>query len=198
MNVLSRPLALLGLPLLALACTPGPMGAPLGSTVEIHGEGLGVVDLSTMYTQDGVGLLKSFYAIVWGPEDTSSDQSSPLPGVQVEILSTWIGAYVVAEGAVQEVDDFSDRCEEIDNADAECAVWYSVNGERYVEFAGEYQNVDEFRPTYMAGVTDARGVMPFYLFIDALAFDDNDEPVDFQLYGTIGVAEDVFDLEWAQ
>jgi hypothetical protein len=175
--------------MLAVGCTPEPMGAPAGSELTLIGEGIGVVETQQVVAADGMGILRTFQAYVEGPPD-ENDISYPLNNTQVEVLSTWYGAYVVAEGAVKMVDEFSDRCEELEAegaVEAECAVWYNVDGEQYVEFAGEYQSADEFSPTYMSGVTDGRGVMSFYVFIDSVPFDENGEVLDFSVYGTIGV-----------
>lgn len=167
--------------LLTLACAPGPLGAEYGSEVTLLDPTLDHIYVGAEYAVpgDGIGLLLFQEAMVVDPEGLASN------GVQVEIISGWSGAYVVSEGAVKLMTDFEADC---DPTELACAVWFDVQGEQYVEFAGEYESVEEFRPTYMSGVTNARGLMPFYVFIDSVPFDEELAPTAISLYASIGVS----------
>ena len=167
--------------LLTIGCAPGPIGAEAGSTITINETFEDGIYMEAEYAVpgDGIGLLLLQEAVVVDPEGLAAN------GIQVEVISGFSGAYVVAEGAVKLITDYEANC---DLSEEDCAAWFDVQNEQYVEFSGEYETVGDFRPGYMSGVTNARGVMPFYVFIDSQPLDADFEPLPISVYASIGVA----------
>jgi hypothetical protein len=113
---------------------------------------------------------------------------SSLPGnnILVEITSGYSGAYVLPESAVNTVDDYATECE--GDLSEDCAKWfYDVGSQTYVEFAGDYADLGGFRPTYLAGETDGRGILDFYVFIDGVPLDEEGGAIDISYFASIGV-----------
>lgn len=175
---------------LATACAPGPLAAPSGYTVEVPSEVQGfILDAAYISPGDGVGLLVLENALVL------DEEGIPANGIRVEVVSGWSGAYVISESAVKIVSDLQEECDADPTVEG-CEVWYDANGDQHVEFSGEYLNVDDFRPTYLAGVSDNNGQMPFYVFIDSVPIDENGEPLAIPMYASIGVSVATFDYEF--
>lgn len=173
--------------LFAIGCASGPYGAPEGSTIEVFANQNLVFDLAYAEAGDGLGLLLKEMAIVTTPSSTEGVAAGGNE-ILVEVVSGWSGAYVIPESAVSTVDGYAEGCE--GDASEECADWFDIGTDQYVEFSGDYQDLGGFRPTYMSGVTDNRGILDFYVFIDSLPVDDEGAVIDIPLYASIGVATD--------
>jgi hypothetical protein len=173
---------------LFLACATGPFGAPEGSTIEVSANlasGEYVMDSAYTDPADGVGLLIKEFALVQLPA-TSNVSSLPGNNILVEITSGYSGAYVLPESAVNTVDDYATECE--GDLSEDCAKWfYDVGSQTYVEFAGDYADLGGFRPTYLAGETDGRGILDFYVFIDGVPLDEEGGAIDISYFASIGV-----------
>lgn len=177
--------------LLATGCAPGPMAAPDGYSIErMSGEQGFIIDSAYIGAGDGLGWLAMEEAIV------RDDLDVPANDIRVEVISGWSGAYVIAEEAVKVVSDLEESCESGAEDPENCDVWFDSNGNQHVEFSGEYENVDDFRPTYLASSSDRRGMLRYYVFIDSVPIDENGEPLAIPMYISIGVAVEGYEYEF--
>lgn len=179
--------------LLALAgCGGGPYGAPDGSTVELSGLLPAMVyDVGFAAPADGYGALVRMAAFVTVP---SASHGGTMPGndIKVDVTSGWSGAYLIPEGAVEVVDGYEEDCNSsggVDDPENPCSAWFDDQSQQYIEFSGDYVDVGEFQPTYLAGGTDSRGYLYFYLFIDSVPIDADGAAVAFSVYASIGNSE---------
>jgi hypothetical protein len=175
--------------LFAIGCAAGPYGAPAGSTIQVSAanfdtEGY-VFDGAYNDPDDGIGLLIREFAIVTLPATENYPYETPGNDIRVEITSGWSAAYVLPATAIETVTTYSDGCE--GDRSEECAAWFDIGTESYVEFSGEYKDLGGLRPTYMSGGTDNRGILDFYVFIDSVPVDDEGEVITIPLYASIGV-----------
>lgn len=171
-------------------CAPGPIAAPYGSSLVMPSD----VDFSfdQAYSDSGdlTGGLFYTYIGVMGPDGL------PLNGIQVEITSGWTGAYLIAERAVRVVDDYEQDCttNPPDDPEDPCYAWFDVEGQEFVEFAGDYAELGGFGPTYMSATTDNRGLLPVYVFIDSVPVDSDGEAVSVPIFASIGIETESFQL----
>ena len=151
-----------------------------------------VLDRAYAAPGDGTGALFMGTVLVRGPSDVEFEGSdgTPLPGVRVDLLSGWSGAYLIPEGAVKIVADLDEACESSD--DEACQAWYDTEGARSFELAGEYEAVEGIRPTYYQAVTDDRGIVEFYVFLDSAPSNTEGEAAGFSVYASIQVATESF------
>jgi hypothetical protein len=164
----------------ATGCAPPPIAAEYLSTLVVPEGGSFTMDSAYTTPGDGIGLLVENSVMVLDPDDL------PSPGIQVDVVSGWSGAYVIPEGAVRVVADYQVGCEGSD--DESCQAFFDAGNQQYVEFAGEYDEVEDFRPTYMSDTTDNRGFMTFYTFIDSVPTSEEDgTPESITVYVSIGV-----------
>jgi hypothetical protein len=178
--------------LLALAgCAPGPLDAPWGSTIEVPGDVVFSMDAGLVSPGDGYGhmFIADFY--VHGPDYNQRDV--PWNGIKVEILSGWTGAYVVPEEAVTIVTSYEEACAGAPVDDA-CHVYFDDENEYWVEFAGDYEDLGDFRPTYYSGATDNHGRLRTYVFVDSVPLDGNGSPVAIPMYASITGESQTFTL----
>ncbi len=196
-------IAALGLLSLALsACQsswPAPASAELSDLEDFE-----VVTSTAVQTADGVGVLLFGDIMVF-----DSDTDMPLNNIEVEILSNWSGIYTIPENAIKLVDGVSAPADVVDgttpvadycdvnpadgyiDADADdwCSWWWDTESQAYYQFGGDYaMGPDNYQPTYMIGTTDNRGVLRFYLYIDAMPYDaENATFSDAAVWFSIGV-----------
>jgi hypothetical protein len=145
---------------------------------------------SDFYFEDGFGYVYAEQVGVVG-EDRYARKVG-LPSIEVEITSHWPGVYLLPEGAVKTVSDYEDACvaggvTDEDEA-ALCDTFFSdAEGSQYYEVSGEYLLADDsdggtsFRPNFLRGVTDSRGLVPFYIFFDSLPGGGSDFTIDFSI-----------------
>jgi hypothetical protein len=171
-------------------CAPGPIAAPYGSSLVMPSD----VDFSfdQAYSEAGdlTGGLFYTYIGVMGPDDM------PLNGIQVEITSGWTGAYLISERAVRVVDEYETECTENPPEDPEdpCHAWFDVEDQKFVEFAGDYSELGGFGPTYMSAVTNNRGLLPVYVFVDSVPVDSEGSAVAVPIFASIGIETQSFQL----
>lgn len=179
--------------LLATGCASGPYAAPTGSTVTHLTEGQGLVlDAASVPAGDGIGHLVLEQALV---EIPSGEDMAPGNNIQVEVVSGWAGAYLISEGAVKVVTEVEEACPE-GTDDPACDAWFDAEGNAWYEFSGEYEDVDDFRPTYLSGASDHRGVFSWYVFIDSVPLDENGEPLVIPIYVSIGVDSVAYEYDF--
>ena len=86
--------------------------------------------------------------------------------IEVQIVTAWLGAYLLPEEAVPEVTEFAEACE--DDFTDDCKIFFGKNGESYAELSAVYNYLDDMRPNVMLGATNSRGILPYYIFFDSL------------------------------
>jgi hypothetical protein len=166
-------LLLLGL----MACGTGPFDAPPDSSVTAMAESYTFSWTVDLAFEDGYGYVFKDQVVVTAADQFERDVG--VPNVVVDISSHWPGTYLLPESAVKRVTDFDDACTagEITSADDQqlCDVFdaESADGQSYYEISGEYalavggDGEGEFRPNFLRGVTDNRGIVDYYLFFDS-------------------------------
>ncbi|MDP2306861.1 MAG: hypothetical protein Q8P18_12630 [Pseudomonadota bacterium] len=173
---------------LFVGCASGPYGAPDGAELTyMNDSDLGAIfDVSYNDPDDGIGLLMREQLMVTNEVlEGGGSRTMPLNNILVEVTSGWSAAYVIPSSVVVTVDDYETACDG-DESD-ECNAWFDIGEERYVEFAGEYNDLGGLRPTYMSAGTDGRGLLDFYVFIDSIPLDDDGEVIPIPLFASIGV-----------
>jgi hypothetical protein len=182
--------------LLALAaCDAGPIGAPYGAKVVVPESPTYSLDSAYADPGDGAGQLYFGTIMVLAPPSYANGSDVPLSGVRINLVSNFTGAYLIPEGAVKIVNDLDESCDNGASTDEACAAWYDTEGERYFEFSGEYEEVGDIRPGYLQAVTDNRGLLNFYVFIDSAPTDDEGGQMPFSVYVDIGVDSDSITFE---
>ncbi len=184
-------LATFGLfPLALAACSGGPYPAP-ATAVLSDLEDFTLVPSTAHRTQDGLGTL------VFGDIMVYDDETEmPLNNIEVEILTGWSGIYVLPESAIKlvqypqppvDVQDGSSTVADYCDIDPEdgyidsdapdwCSWWWDTASSSYYELGGDYaMTSDNYQPTYLIGGTDGRGILRFYLYIDSMPFNTEDE-----------------------
>jgi hypothetical protein len=170
-----------------LACSaPGPVGAEYGSEIIVPGDVDYVLDAGLATPDDMAGMLSYGYITVLNPE------GDPAPGIRVELISGWTGAYLIPDGAVRIVNDLDEACDSGAASDEACAAWYDTEGERYFEWSGEYEDGDNLRPNYVQAVTNNRGLVPFYVFVNSAPLSSEGDAQSFSIFASIGVDTDSF------
>ncbi len=164
----------------------GPFGAEYGSQVIVPGDVEYVMDGGLATPDDQAGMLSYGYISVLNPEGV------PVPDVRIELISGWTGAYVIPEGAVRIINDLDELCDGGASSDEGCQAWYDTEGERYFEWSGEYEDMDNLRPNYVQAVTNNRGLLPFYVFVNSAPMDAEGEAQSFSIFASIGVDTDSF------
>lgn len=170
-----------------LACSaPGPIGAEYGSQIIVPTDVDYVLDDGLATPDDQAGMLSYGYVTVLNPE------GDPAPGIRVELISGWTGAYLIPAGAVRIVNDLDEACDGGSSPSEACQAWYDSAGDRYFEWSGEFEDVDSIRPNYVQAVTDNRGLVPFYVFVNSAPLGDEGDPQSFSVFASIGVDTDSF------
>lgn len=188
------------LPLLgALGCVNGPIDAPYGSTVSVP-EGL-IVGWNEAYNgvDDDVGAVTFFDVMVLDPD------GYPLEGVLIEVNSNYGGLYLIPAEAIRTVDaptapeDLAASCEDEDGnytgEDDACAWTYDTVTGTYFEFGAGYADAGGYSPTYMRDVSDDRGLLRVYGYLDAMPVDDEGVFGSVQITVSIGVDSGVYLIE---
>lgn len=130
---------------------------------------------------DGEGVVLFADIVV---EDSSTDL--PLEQIQIEVLSTWEGIYVLPAEAILTVsypeapEDWQEGYEEycyddagnFDPSENEWCTWYydELNGSFY-EIAGDYADAGDFSPNMASGETDKRGIFRVFIYVDTFPGD---------------------------
>lgn len=181
---------------MVLAGCSGPYSAPMDADFSYYPADMQVL-LTPNEPFDGFGVLKKLALQVVGPDhrNDAAGTSLPLSNVEVEIISSFDAAYLVPEGAVLTYTDFEEACGAGAGSEG-CSAWFDTESQSYVMFAGIDSLSDlsgsstppGFGPTYMSGVTDERGILDFYLFVDALP----EAGESFDIYMSIGATAATF------
>jgi hypothetical protein len=178
-----------------LACSSAPVGAPYGAELVVPDSPTYSLEAAYATAGDGAGQLYYGTVMVLAPPSYNNGTALPIQGIRVDLLSGWTGAYLVPEGVVKVVNDLDEACEGGASEDEACEAWYDTDGERYFELSGEYEDVDDIRPNFMQSVTNNRGMLNFYVFVDSSPTDDEGASMPFSVYVDIGVDSDSITFE---
>lgn len=174
--------------LIALSgCAPGPIDAPYGSELIMPTDISFSMDGGLASPGDGYGhlFITDYYVL----HDDPQNNTAAMNGIKVEVMSGWSGAYVIPEEAVTIVTSYEETCAGA-AVDDSCHIYFDDENEFWVEFAGDYEDIGDFRPTYYSGPTDNNGRLRAYLFVDSVPLDSSGTPATIPVYVTItGVAE---------
>lgn len=180
----------MSLPLLLLAligCSSEPVTAPFGSSVGVPDDIEFSFDNAYVAAGDGVG------SMFFGRVNVVDPNGYPLNNVRVEVFSGWTGAYLIPEGAVTIIDDYETDCVGTGEDDP-CHAYFDVEGEQYVEFSGDYEDIGDFRPTFMSAPTDEHGNLMVYVFVDTVPITSDGEGAPIPIYVDIAVDFATFTL----
>lgn len=177
---------------IALAgCAPALIDAPYGSTLVVPADVDFSMDAGLAQPGDGFGHL--FIADFYVTNEDLNGNDNALNGIKVEVMSGWTGTYVVPEEAVTIVTSYEEACAGA-AVDDSCHVYFDDESEFWVEFAGDYEDIGDFRPTYFAGATDNNGRLRTYVFVDSVPLDGTGSPSAIPMYATITGSQESFTL----
>ena len=174
-----------------VACGTGPFEAPPGAVVTAGTGGFEFSWNPDLYFEDGLGYVYADSAYVEGIDQYG--RASPLPNTVVDITSHWPGTYLLPDSAVKTVTDFTAECNDgtiTDEDDAKLCEGFlaaGAEGDVYYEISGEYALADagdgelSFRPNFLRGVTDTRGLVEFYLFFDSVPGSDSEFAIEYDI-----------------
>lgn len=197
--------------LLLTGCANGFYAAPFGSQFTMDSD-IMLAPSEAYYFMDSIGSLVITQASVMDDQGLNL-----MPGIQVEIATSWPGLYLLPESAVKMVDypepgegvtspeEAQALCDTDDDGyideDAEdwCSWWWDTESGQYYEFGTDYASTDtNYRPNYLITGSDDRGLVRFYVYIDSMpAEQDEDGAVTWgeaQIWGSIGVSSDTMNV----
>lgn len=158
------------------ACSEGPFDPPYDATIGSTTAGLTVIYNSAVTAEDGFGLVYHNQAVVKSEDEYG--RNLPLENIAVDVYSYWAGTYLLPAEAISKVEDFSVACAEGEGDEKfqeMCEVLLKDADQQFFELTGYYplavedtgSDAASYRPNYFRGVTDNRGIVDFYLFIDS-------------------------------
>ena len=141
-------------------------------------------------TDDGVGSLVLLDFLVYHEET-----GDPMDNIEVEILSSWGGAYLIPKTAVKIVpppeeldpsdcDQDGDGNIDEDAPDA-CSWYWDSSADQYFELATEF--ADAYHPNYLLAGTDEHGILRVWVYIDSMPVDSADEENGYYTFDEINV-----------
>ena len=171
---------LFALAMLGFGCVEGAILAPFSARLK------GPEDYSISWhadyndLQDQVGVVLMGDLMVY-----DSETDLPLESIEVEMTSNFGGVYLIPAEAVKLVgypeatvdptdqDAIKDACtDENGNFKSEpewCAWYWDTETEQYYQIGGQYvATASEYSPDYFVGRTNNRGILEFYVYVDAL------------------------------
>jgi len=163
-----------------LGCVQGAIPAPYSARLS------GLEDSTISWSSDWNDEFDQQGAIVSGSlmvYDTETDL--PLQHIEVEITSNWQGAYLIPSEAVQLVgypeatvdptdeDAIRQACTDANGnfqSDPEWCAWYwDTESQQFYQVGGQYISTSSnYAPNLMYGQTNNRGLMDFYIYVDAM------------------------------
>lgn len=165
---------------MSLGCVQGAIEAPFSA--RLRGPDDFTVSWHSDYNelQDQVGVVLMGDLMVY---DNETDL--PLESIEVEMTSNFGGVYLIPAEAVKlvgypeatvdptDTDAIRDACQdEAGNfkSDPEWCAWYwDTDTQQYYQIGGQYvATASEYAPNYFVGRTNNRGILEFYVYVDAL------------------------------
>ena len=142
----------------------------------------------------------------------------PLESIEVEMLSGYAGVYLIPPEAVKlvgypeaNVDPtdqaaIEDACTDENGnfkSDPEWCAWYwDTETQQYYQISGQYVATDSnYSPNYFVGRTDGRGLLDYYIYVDAMPVYGSGTDVRFgsvQMTVSIGVDTATFEVRTAE
>jgi hypothetical protein len=171
---------LIGLAIFGIGCVEGGIEAPFSAKIVAPSDVTIAWDSSYNDVHDQVGVVVMGDLMVY-----DSETDLPLEQIEVEMLSNWGGVYLIPAEAVQLVgypeasvdptdqDAIRDACTDADGnfkSDPEWCAWYwDTETQQYYQIGGQYiSTANNYSPNYFVGRTNNRGILEFYLYVDAL------------------------------
>jgi len=168
------------LAMLGFGCVEGAILAPFSARLK------GPEDYTVAWhsdyndLQDQVGVVLMGDLMVY-----DSETDLPLESIEVEMTSNFGGVYLIPAEAVKLVgypeatvdptdqDAIRETCtDENGNFKSEpewCAWYWDTETEQYYQIGGQYvATASEYAPDYFVGRTNNRGILEFYVYVDAL------------------------------
>ncbi len=172
--------ALIGLAIFSIGCVEGGIEAPYSAKIVAPSDVTVSWDSSYNDVHDQVGVVVMGDLMVY-----DSETDLPLEHIEVEMLSNWGGVYLIPAEAVQLVgypeasvdptdqEAIRDACTDADGnfkSDPEWCAWYwDTETQQYYQIGGQYiSTANNYAPNYFVGRTNNRGILEFYLYVDAL------------------------------
>lgn len=194
---------------LSLGCVQGAIEAPYSA--RLKGPEDYTVSWSSDYNelQDQVGVVLMGDIMVYDQET-----DLPLESIEVEMLSNFGGVYLIPAEAVKlvgypeatvdptDTDAIKDACTDENGnfvSDPEWCAWYwDTDTQQYYQIGGQYvATASEYAPNYFVGRTNNRGILEFYIYVDALPTMGDSESVSYgttMISANIGVDSTSFEI----
>ena len=170
-----------------VACSSGPFPAPYDAVISTDVSTVYVANSETFYYTEGIGAAIMANILVTAP-DNASGEPVPLNNIQVTVQGPTRGVYLLPQSAVNRVlvpeaegcgNDWSDTT---DGSTDLCAYAVEADGDAlgasYLQLNGTYRNAagvtedgSAYGPNYISGSTNSRGLLPLWIFVDALPAD---------------------------
>ena len=194
---------------LGLGCVQGAIPAPYSARLT------GLQDSTITWSADWNDEFDQQGAIVSGSLMVyDSETDMPLEHIEVEITSNWQGAYLIPSEAVQLVgypeasvdptdeDAIRQACTDANGnfqSDPEWCAWYwDTESQQFYQVGGQYISTSSnYAPNLMYGRTNNRGLMDFYIYVDAMPrLGGNEQDTSFGSI-TFGASIGVDNTSWA-
>lgn len=198
---------------LNFGCLSGAIPAPSSARIKVAGDY--TVGWSSSYNEqhDQLGMVLQGYLMVYD----SGDDNMPLEAIEVEMISGYPGVYLIPaeavklvgypEASVDPTDQAAirDACTDANGnfkSDPEWCAWYwDTESQQFYEISGQYVATDSnYAPNYMVGQTNGRGLLEFYIYVDALPVFGNEAASSFgtvTITTSIGVDTSTFEIRAA-
>ncbi len=195
---------------LAAGCADGPYSAPAWASIVVP-DAITLGSSDAYLEQDNTGSL-----IIADVAVVDEETGEPMNGIEVEVLTSWSGVYLLPEAAIKMVDypaapdgvssweDVSNLCDTDQDgyidADAEdwCSWYWDLETGSFYQFGSDYADAEDYRPTYLISGTDNRGLLRFYVYVDSLPYEaGGEETASFgsaNIYASIRVSSDSFEV----
>ena len=162
----------------AMGCIAEPIEAPSNAELTAPEDVELAWNVAYNEVDDGIGALILLDFFVY-----DSNNGFPMDNIEVEVLTSWGGAYLIPKPAVKIVPPPEDLAlEDCDaNADGQidedapdaCSWNWDTSGDQYFEMATEF--ADAYHPNYMQAGTDEHGVLRVWTYVDAMPVSSSDE-----------------------
>ena len=190
-------------------CVQGAIPAPYSARIS------GLQDSTISWSAEWNDEFDQQGAIVSGSLMVYDNETDlPLEHIEVEITSNWQGAYLIPSEAVQLVgypeasvdptdeDAIRQACTDANgNFQSEpewCAWYWDTESQQFYQVGGQYISTSSnYAPNLMYGKTNNRGLMDFYIYVDAMPrLGGNEQDSSFGSI-TFGASIGVDDTSWA-
>ena len=195
-----------------LGCVEGAIEAPYSARLK------GPEDYSVSWhsdyneLQDQVGVVLMGDLMVY-----DSETDLPLESIEVEMTSNFGGVYLIPAEAVKLVgypeatvdptdpDAIKQACTDDGGnftSDPEWCAWYwDTETQQYYQIGGQYvATASEYAPNYFVGRTNNRGILEFYIYVDAMPVTGDGTVTSYgttSIGATIGVDSTSFEIRSA-